>query len=335
MVFPTSEQPNAVMQLALAQRKSPSIALYPGEVPAYGIPRIAIDQLEWMLFQLREQPNRDRGVHQARKSAKRLRSVLRLVRDELGYFRYRQENVVLRDVARRLSPVRTSAVFIESVDAFAASERDPLSADARSDLRRSLLARHETLANSVLEHPQLMTDVIVTLLTTRSRYRGWPVASAARVTAHPDIRAFRDSYAAIGPGLHRTYRRGRAALSVAAGDRSMHNIHMWRKRVKYLRYQMNVLVNCQPDVIGPATQDLSALGDVLGEEHDYAELGELIAGEPSFVPNPQQRFRYLTSLVAHRMELQAQALRIGARLYDETPDAFVSRIGRHWDASRL
>ncbi len=335
MVFPTSEHPANVAHLALAKRRAPSIALHAGEALATGIPRIAIDQLDWMLFQLRKQPDRDLGVHQARKSAKRLRGVLRLVRDELGYFRYRQENVVLRDTARRLSPVRSSAVLVESVDHLLAAGRDPLPAESTMRLRAKLEERHVSTAASVFEHPQLMTDVVVTLLTARSRYAAWPTSYADRISGHPDVRALRDSWDAIGPGIHRTYRRGQRAMSQAVAERTIHNMHAWRKRAKYLWYQLSVLQNMRPEVIVPMVDDLDALGEALGAEHDYAELGELIAAEPSFVPDPHQRFQYLTAIVAQRMELQALAVRRGARMFDETPGAFVARLGIHFGRSRL
>ncbi len=333
MVLPTSTRP-APAHLQLASRRTPSLELDPGEPLAIGIPRIAIAQLDWMLFQLRHQPDRDEAVHQTRKAAKRVRAVLRLVRGELGYFRYREENVVLRDSARRLSPVRSSAVMVETVDALREAGRDPLPPLVADELRRDLLARHRLLANSVLQHPQLLTDVVVTMLTARSRFRAWPVDPTVRDPRHPDIRAFGDSFDAIAPGLLRTYTRGRQAMESAARERSIRDMHLWRKRVKYLHYQLQVITSAREEVIAPLASELGELGSMLGTEHDLAELGELIAFEPSLLPEPRLRFTYLSALMAHRMELHATTLRQGARLFDETPEAFVTRLGVHWDASR-
>jgi CHAD domain-containing protein len=334
MVLPTNEQSPAPAPLELAGRRVPSLALHPGETLASGVPRIATAQLDWMLYQLRREPNRDLAVHQTRKAAKRVRTTLRLVRGELGQFRFREENVVLRDAARRLSPVRSSAVMVETVDEMTATDRDPLPAASRLQLRSMLETRHSRLAAAVIGHPQLTTDVVVTLLTARSRYRAWPVDQTSRHPRYPDVRAFRDTYDAIAPGICLTYERGRRAMQLATSDRSITCLHMWRKRVKYLGYQMRILENVRAEVMQPLADDLDELGGLLGYEHDCAELGELIAMEPSYVPNPIERFRYLSAIVANRMELQAQALRLGARLYDEAPAAFVARLGVHWNASR-
>ncbi len=72
--------------------------------------RIVIEQVDRCTDLLRHEPDLDRCVHEMRKALKRVRAVLRLMRGELGRFRYRQENVVIRDAARRWSPFREAAV---------------------------------------------------------------------------------------------------------------------------------------------------------------------------------------------------------------------------------
>ena len=75
-----------------------------GEPVALGVRRIVIEQVDRCTDLLRHEPDLDRCVHELRKALKRVRAVLRLMRGELGRFRYRQENVVIRDTARRWSP---------------------------------------------------------------------------------------------------------------------------------------------------------------------------------------------------------------------------------------
>ena len=78
-------------------------------VPA-GIRRIALEQIDQALVQLAGSGNDpDRDVRKARTCFKRLRAVLRLVRNEIGTEIYRQENAFYRDAGRRLSAVWHSA----------------------------------------------------------------------------------------------------------------------------------------------------------------------------------------------------------------------------------
>ena len=70
------------------------------------IQRIASGQFDRMTHRLNDPDvDPDEAIHTARKAMKRLRGLLRLVRDEVGQSAYRNENAVLRDTSRRLAPV--------------------------------------------------------------------------------------------------------------------------------------------------------------------------------------------------------------------------------------
>ena len=59
--------------------------------------------------------DRDEAIHEARKSIKKVRALLRLVSAELGGT-YPRENARLRDIARRLSEFRDAFAIIETFD---------------------------------------------------------------------------------------------------------------------------------------------------------------------------------------------------------------------------
>jgi CHAD domain len=74
-----------------------------GERVPDGVGRIACRQLDVSIERLEGHTDEDRGtaVHETRKSLKRLRATVRLVRDELGDEAYRRENAAFRDAGRR------------------------------------------------------------------------------------------------------------------------------------------------------------------------------------------------------------------------------------------
>ena len=73
------------------------------ESVAEGIRRIAREEIESAADQLSKgHRDRDEAIHEARKSIKKVRAVLRLVHPELGDTYY-QESSYLRDVGRKLS----------------------------------------------------------------------------------------------------------------------------------------------------------------------------------------------------------------------------------------
>src|SRR5918996_5347350 len=115
-----------------------------GELVQEGIVRIADGQLEMAIERLEGDSDEDLGtaVHEARKSFKRLRTTVRLARDELGDEVYRRENAAFRDAGRRLAGARDSQVLLEALAAI--SERYPGEAPPERFLRfrRTLAGQH-------------------------------------------------------------------------------------------------------------------------------------------------------------------------------------------------
>ena len=82
--------------------------------PIYGRLRETVDQA---LEQLEPgQPVPDENIHTARKSLKKARAVLRLLRDGMSDDVYQAENSGLRDAGRVLSPIRDARSLIDAFD---------------------------------------------------------------------------------------------------------------------------------------------------------------------------------------------------------------------------
>src|SRR5262245_16843053 len=80
-----------------------------------GWPRIGREQIERALAQLEGSGDRAVAVHETRKSLKRLRALLQLIRPALGEEAYRAENAHLREIARLLSGARDRHVLFETI----------------------------------------------------------------------------------------------------------------------------------------------------------------------------------------------------------------------------
>ena len=174
-----------------------------------------------------------------------------------------------------------------------------------------------------------MSDVVFTLKASSVRFAGGPALIAAQ--GDPFIR---DEFAAIEGGLHRVYRRGRRAYRRSLRRPDVATLHEWRKRVKYLRYQMEALTPLWEEVVGAQADALNELGDLLGEDHDLAVLHETIRANTDACPDPDARWLLGLLIDRLRSELQARALVLGEKLYTEKPDAFVDRMHGYWDAAR-
>ena len=89
--------------------------------PAQPVPdevrRVARGRIDHAIDELRgtSDSTRAEAVHEARKDMKKLRALLRLVRDELGEDVYRRENDCFRDTARTLSGLRDAEVMLATL----------------------------------------------------------------------------------------------------------------------------------------------------------------------------------------------------------------------------
>ena len=81
-----------------------------------GIIRIMLEQINLAFHHAENiKNNTDKRIHEIRKSFKRCRAVLRLIRDEIGYNNYLETNILFRDLGRSLSSYRDSYTYISTL----------------------------------------------------------------------------------------------------------------------------------------------------------------------------------------------------------------------------
>lgn len=288
----------------------------PGETAAEGILRMTQEQaglVHWLLTT--PDVDRDDAIHEARKAMKRTRSLLRLVRDEIGADVYARENGVYRDVARMLSRIRISAVMTETFDKV--RERYPEAvADADAAAIRRLLEERHAAALAELEASGVMAEAAGIIADARARLNSLPVRC--------------DDFSYMGKGIQRVYRRGRRAMHRAEREPATTNYHEWRKRVKYLRDQVRVLAPIWPRPMQALYGELDRLAGTLGFEHDLADLQDAFRGELDGEGLPVAHL--LPLMDAYREELRQLAHALGERIYAEPARAFRRRLQAYWQA---
>jgi hypothetical protein len=315
-------------------------ALYRGEPTAEGLRRVVLGQLDLAIELLEgyRGGGGDTTVHDTRKALKRLRALLRLLRHELGPKRYARENAALRDCGRRLAGARDAEVMLATLDSLVG--RDPARLQRSAAVRQlhaQLLAERDTAGAHAVGDPRVRAEVLGELRAVRARAERWQLRE-------------RD-FKLLAPGLERIYRRGRADMRVArraakrtSGKRrasakrrraiagqSVTALHVWRKRVKELRYATETLdrggKRCKP--VRRIARRADRLGEMLGEEHDLALLEARVRERRrQFAGERKTRKRLLKLIAARRRRLRKRALREGQRLYSRRPRQFVRRVKR-------
>lgn len=315
-------QLNATSEPATIDGRPPvNYRLAPDETIPDGIRRIVLEQADLGYWQLTASTwHPDLAVHDARKAFKRIRAALRLVRDETGNTVYQRENIVYRDASRHLSRMRDSAVMAITLAKLAAHYADELPDNAFATMHDRIMDMHTTAVRTIIEEGTLLDQIATMIASARPRLVTLPVDD--------------ETFATVRLGIMRVYGRGQRAMAHALLAQTPHAFHDWRKRVKYLRYQMEILNNLWPATIDVFANQLELLSDTLGDEHDLYEVGGLVQRVPTLCDGDAECLQLLALIDRRRRELQTAARPLGARLYAETPQKFGARMTVYWQALR-
>lgn len=296
-----------------------SYRLEPDESLGAGLKRIIHEQIDRAVLSLENvDDDPHEAIHDARKRFKKIRAVMRLVRDEVGSEIYRRENVCYRDAGRALSDIRDSYVRVATVDALFDYYADYLDDDAFQETRQRLMDAHRALSQRTVEEEDVPSRVIATVQAARPRIAALPIG--------------REDYGAIRDSVHRVYKRGYWGLANSYEEPLPENFHDWRKRVKYLWYHVRILNPLWPNLFDELADQIHDLSDYLGDAHDFAGLCAHIEAEPSLCPDDGERELLLGLADRRRAELEAEAHPLGRRIYAETPEEFVQRMAEYWQA---
>jgi CHAD domain-containing protein len=282
-----------------------------------GIKRIAFEKVDRAITHVTdEELSRHETVHEVRKRCKEIRAGLRLVRPALGET-YSNENAWYRDTARKLSDIRDAEAFIETYDEHITPFAEGvLDETTHESVRERLVERRDRIAREQ-DLDGRLEDVLDDLREGRSRIELWTLDA--------------DGFDAIGPGVKKSYRRGRSAMETAYDDPTTEHFHEWRKRAKYHRYHTRLLRNVWSSPMKTRRSELKKLTDQLGDEHDLAVFREILDAE-DFKLDTESRNALFGLIARRRAELQATSNPLGARVHAETPDALIGRLRVYWDA---
>jgi CHAD domain-containing protein len=285
---------------------------------AAGLTRIAAGRAEASLERLRESKagaiDTAEAIHGARKDMKKLRTVLRLLRDALGKKRCRRANRRFRDAARALSASRDAEVKLGTLQGLGKHQAG-LPAEA-VETWRQILERDRAAATDTVRSEALVAEASAEIEAGLDEIAGWNLEDG--------------SWKTIGPALTRTYRRGRKAMKAADGG-GEDDFHEFRKRAKDLWYELRLLSGAWPAPLEAAAEEAHRLSELLGDHHDLAVLrGDLVERNLG-----AEETRALAAAIDRRQEeLAAAAIALGRHLYAERPQEFCHRLRRYWQAWR-
>jgi CHAD domain-containing protein len=242
----------------------------------------------------------DAAVHAARKAAKRLRALLRLMQQYLGPIAYHRQNGRVRDAAKPLTAARDSFVLRKSLRTM---PHRPVA------LRRGLDAEYQQ-ARAALENRGARAAVAKFIAT-----RHWLA----------ELTAFDSEIESAIAGVKKSYKAGRRAFAQAQSkdDQALHD---WRKQAKYFLNQLELLRGVFNIEFGKLHRRADRIDAILGTDHD---LGLLLSKLNLYDGNNRALARHIKK---RRRKLQARALQLGKKLYRRSAKrieaAFTASFGR-------
>lgn len=282
-----------------------------GESFDEGARRIAAEQIDHGLSLLQSNGDQVVSIHETRKSLKRLRALLRLIRPAIGDNVFKQENAALREIGLSLSGARDRHVLLETLDKLEASVGFGRRTVA-DQMRRSIAA-----VNGV--------GALLTMQEAHDRL----MEAKARLAV---IKINGDGFDVVGGGLERSYRRARRAFGAAYAHPSDEGFHEWRKGAQAHWRHMTLLSRAWPDYLGARALEARTLSQLIGDDHDLALLIAFAHSDAAGL-NAEQAAAVESAARQRQGTLRAMARPRGERLFAASPKRLCKSIAAYWNAA--
>src|SRR5918997_2946345 len=281
-----------------------------GEPIGAELRRVATEELDAAADGLEAARARTRAdaVPSARKSVKKTRALLRLVRPGLPADVFRREQDALRSAGGLLSGTRDADVLGRTVAGLAERFAGRVAASSFGGLRRAVVAQARAEGGA----EDRSAEATAALRAIAARAADWPLEDVGGK--------------ALRRGAVRVHLAGAQrfkAARKAGGGEAMHDL---RKRVKDRWYHERLLRDGWPAVAGAYADEAGRLGDLLGDEHDLAVLDERLARHGDGLRTRAALGEVRAMIAERRAELSDEALALAGRLLGEHPKAYGRRL---------
>lgn len=297
-----------------------SYRYHPGKPTESEIKRIIIERFNRSLEELNDKDKGpDKANHQMRKNMKKVRGAVRLVRDAVGEDDYKEYNVAARDTARMGENLRESHVMLETLEKLKKRFNWKINHGFYQKVYRKIESDYLKTKKELLEKEDLIHKLNDRLKDLKADFE--------------DISYRENDFEAFEGGLKRVYKRGRKALKIAKKKPTFENHHEWRKRVKYLWYQIRILKDIWSKELNGYAKELHNLSDLLGDDHDLYDLQKKLNAEYDTVEHKAELENLNALIKEFSNEKRKDAYVLGEKIYAEKPKAFVKRMEKYWKAT--
>lgn len=210
---------------------------------------------------------RHRDVHEVRKSIKRIRAGIRLMRKDLSKKDYQKADSYFQTIGKALSPLRDTHILQTTIHSIVKKTTQTLSKEEIQKIDKEL-------KNYIAE---------IKMGASVSRLRNKNFQNALKVI-EKDLLGTKVTQEGFESCLKQAYKKAKKTYYLVCKDGHDARIHSYRKKVKYLYNELKLLDGKIPG-LKVSNSSLNHLGDLLGHHHDLAFLEQTLKRNKLEFPN--------------------------------------------------
>ncbi len=257
-------------------------------------------------------------IHSMRRSLKKTRALLRLVRDGISASDFRETDQHIRQCGKLLAPIRDAWVLeslIEKLD----GEFEIISEDTakliqliRDSMPESVKRIEATTPkkNGTKFNSRLFIELKLCLHETIQSVLGW-----STISVNENV---------IKKGISRVYRKARKHYRNCSKGNQPSLFHEWRRSLKQLFYHCQLAPWAWRN-LDEWKSNLRRLERTLGDEHDLVVLQEFLQSTEPRVLSQSALDTALEKSNLRRHKLQRKSLRMGEHLFTDPGLKFVKK----------
>jgi len=288
--------------------------LVPGTDITRNVREIGTEQIDHSLKKFSGKSNKTKAVHETRKSMKRLRALLHLIKPAMRRADFRRDEARLKAIARSLSGARDMQAMIETVAKLEGREDIRIDATVAKKLRSHLEARRDDAEKELTG---------ATTTQTRQMLR-----EARRDFAQLALQ--QNNFDVLSRTIKADYRKARRAFQHAYDSGHDEAFHDWRKYVQRHWRQLLLVAPSWPRALRPHIALAKDLSEVLGEDHDLSVLADYIESQKPDLGRQKNVDAFLQACRAQQIQLRNIAQDMGSRLLAEKPSSLAARLQAYW-----
>jgi CHAD domain-containing protein len=256
-------------------------------------------------------------IHEIRKTFKQIRGLLRLIR--YTDLKYKNHNRFYRDQARQVSYLRDSTSFIETMGGLYRQYESTIDSTSYQLMMEYLFQFRSDLLNSESETFERIHENL-------TEYQ-------EKIHGIEDFDLV--SFSQLERGLSKTYRKAQKRYQLCVDDKYDENYHDLRKRIKYLRYQLQQLQFLRYGYLKAFEKELSLVSDLLGMDHDLENFADfLLVNERKIGVKSQSMKPIYAAISQHRIQMKEHVIIQGRKVLSLDEVSYAKLFKNAWKAYR-